>query len=280
MSGKLYIVPTPIGNLKDITLRALEVLKKVDLIGCEDTRQSLKLLNHFGIKKSLISYHKHNENGRSNDIIKSLIEGKKVAIISDAGTPGVSDPGAIIIKKCIEENIEIEVLPGATAFTTALVYSGLDTDKFTFMGFLPRDNKSRREVCESLVNREETIILYEAPHRILATLEFLLDTFGNRKVAICRELTKLYEDIIRNNLDECIKHFNENSPRGEFVIVMEGKNPEEILTEKRSQWEHMTIEEHIKFYMKSGISKKESIKAVAKERNMPKSDVYKYSLDI
>lgn len=280
MSGKLYIVPTPIGNLKDITLRALEVLKEVDLIGCEDTRQSLKLLNHFDIKKSLISYHKHNENGRSDDIIKALIEGKRIAIISDAGTPGVSDPGEVIIKKCIEENIEIEVLPGATAFTTALVYSGLNTDKFTFIGFLPKDNKSRRETCRGLINREETIILYEAPHRMVATLEFLLDTFGNRKVAICRELTKLYEEIVRNNLEGCIKHFNENSPRGEFVIVMEGKNPEEILAEKRSQWEHMTIEDHIKFYIENGISKKESIKMVAKERSMTKSEIYKHSIDM
>lgn len=280
MSSKLYIVPTPIGNLKDITLRALEVLKEVDLIACEDTRQSIKLLNHFGIKKTLISYHKHNENERSENIIEELRNGKNVAIISDAGTPGISDPGVTVIKKCIEENIEIEVLPGATAFTTALVHSGLNTDNFTFIGFLPRDNKSRKETCEKLLNREETIIFYEAPHRILTTLKFIKDTFGNRKVAVCRELTKLYEQVLRGDLEYCIEHFSNNSPKGEFVIVMEGKDFQEILEERKSQWEHMTIEEHIQQYMNSGISKKDAIKMVAKDRQVSKSDIYKYSINI
>ena len=280
MSGKLYLIPTPIGNLKDITLRALETLKSVDVIACEDTRQSLKLLNHFGIKKILISYHKHNENGKSEEIIKRLLEGENIAMISDAGTPGISDPGAVIVKKCIDEDIEFEVYPGATAITTALVYSGLDTDKFIFVGFLSRENKERKETIESLVDRKETIILYEAPHRIQSTLSFIKEKLGNRKIAVCKELTKLHETILRGTVDECIEYYEENSPRGEYVIVISGKSNEEIVEEKRAKWESLTIEEHIKKLIDEGKSKKEAIKMVAKERGIHKSEVYKYSLDI
>lgn len=280
MSGKLYLVPTPIGNLKDITLRALEVLKMVDVVACEDTRQSLKLLNHFNIKKTLISYHKHNENGKSEDIIEMLKEDKNIAIISDAGTPGISDPGEVIVKKCIEENIDFEVLTGATAITTALVYSGLDTTKFIFRGFLPRENKDRKPIIDDLVNRTETLIFYEAPHRILNTLEFLYENLGDRKVAICRELTKMYEDIIRMTLGEAIKYYKENSPRGEYVLVLEGKSLEELQEEERSKWNNLSVEEHIKTYIEEGFSKKDAIKKVAKDREMPKSEVYKYSINI
>lgn len=280
MSGKLYLVPTPIGNLKDITLRALEVLKMVDVIACEDTRQSLKLLNHFNIRKTLISYHKHNENGKSEDIIEMLKEGKDVAIVSDAGTPGISDPGEVIVKKCIEENIDFEVLTGATAITTALVYSGLDTTKFIFRGFLPRENKDRKPIIDDLVNRTETLIFYEAPHRILNTLEFLYENLGDRKIAICRELTKMYEDIIRMTLGEAIEYYKENSPRGEYVLVLEGKSLEELQEEERSKWNNLSVEEHIKTYIEEGFSKKDAIKKVAKDREMPKSEVYKYSINI
>lgn len=280
MSGKLYLIPTPIGNLKDITLRALETLKSVDVIACEDTRQSLKLLNHFGIKKTLISYHKHNENGKSEEIIKRLLDGENIAMISDAGTPGISDPGAVIVKKCIDEDIEFEVYPGATAITTALVYSGLDTDKFIFVGFLSRENKERKETMESLIDRKETIILYEAPHRIQSTLSFIKEKLGNRKIAVCKELTKLHEAILRGTVDECIEYYEENSPRGEYVIVISGKSNEEIVEEKRAKWESLTIEEHIKKLIDEGKSKKEAIKMVAKERGIHKSEVYKYSLDI
>ncbi|HCQ90730.1 MULTISPECIES: 16S rRNA (cytidine(1402)-2'-O)-methyltransferase [unclassified Clostridium] len=280
MSGKLYLVPTPIGNLKDITLRALEVLKMVDVVACEDTRQSLKLLNHFNIRKTLISYHKHNENGKSEDIIEMLKEGKNIAIVSDAGTPGISDPGEVIVKKCIEENIDFEVLTGATAITTALVYSGLDTTKFIFRGFLPRENKDRKPIIDDLVNRTETLIFYEAPHRILNTLEFLYENLGNRKIAICRELTKMYEDIIRMTLGEAIEYYKENSPRGEYVLVLEGKSLEELQEEERSKWNNLTVEEHIKVYIEEGFNKKDAIKKVAKDREMPKSEVYKYSIDI
>ena len=280
MSGKLYLVPTPIGNLKDITLRALEVLKMVDVVACEDTRQSLKLLNHFNIKKTLISYHKHNENGKSEDIIEMLKEDKNIAIISDAGTPGISDPGEVIVKKCIEENIDFEVLTGATAITTALVYSGLDTTKFIFRGFLPRENKDRKPIIDDLVNRTETLIFYEAPHRILNTLEFLYENLGDRKIAICRELTKMYENIIRMTLGEAIKYYKENSPRGEYVLVLEGKSLEELQEEERSKWNNLSVEEHIKTYIEEGFSKKDAIKKVAKDREMPKSEVYKYSINI
>ncbi|WP_346916220.1 16S rRNA (cytidine(1402)-2'-O)-methyltransferase [Clostridium sp.] len=280
MSGKLYLIPTPIGNLKDITLRALETLKSVDIIACEDTRQSLKLLNHFSIRKTLISYHKHNENGKSEDIIKRLMEGQNVAIISDAGTPGISDPGAIIVKKCIEENIEFEVYPGATAITTALVYSGLNTDKFLFVGFLSRENKDRREIIEGLADRQETLIFYEAPHRLESTLSFIKDNLGNRNIAICKELTKLHETILRGTLEECIEHYKENKPKGEYVLVLEGKSKTEIMEEMKSKWEDMSIEEHIKECINQGLNKKEAIKKVAKERNLHKSEVYKFGLDI
>ncbi len=280
MSGKLYVVPTPIGNLKDITLRALEVLQSVDIVAAEDTRQSLKLLNHFDIKKPLVSYHQHNENFKSEDIIGKLREGKNIALVSDAGTPGISDPGSVIIQKCIEENIDFEVLTGATAVTTALVYSGLDTTKFLFRGFIPRENKERNPIIQDLKERQETLIFYEAPHRLIKTLEFLYENLGNRKIAICRELTKLYEEIIRLPLEDAIKYYNEKEPRGEYVLVVEGKSEEEIKREEEKEWENITIEEHIKKYMKEGLSKKEAIKKTAKDRGMAKSEVYKYSLEL
>ncbi|MBU3201585.1 16S rRNA (cytidine(1402)-2'-O)-methyltransferase [Clostridium estertheticum] len=280
MAGKLYLVPTPIGNLKDITLRALEVLQSVDIIAAEDTRQSLKLLNHFNIKKILISYHRFNELGKSEDIIRQVKEGKNIAIISDAGTPGISDPGSVIVSKCIEQNIEFVVLPGATAITTALVYSGLDTTKFIFRGFLPRENKERKPIIDDLINRSETLIFYEAPHRLLSTLEFLYENIGNRKISMCRELTKLYEEIIRLTLEQAIEYYKQNSPRGEYVLVVEGKSKEAIDKDERAKWDSLTIEEHIQKYMDDGINKKDAMKLVAKDRNLPKSEIYKHSLKL
>ncbi|ABR36992.1 16S rRNA (cytidine(1402)-2'-O)-methyltransferase [Clostridium beijerinckii] len=279
-NGKLYLVPTPIGNLKDITLRALETLRNVDIIAAEDTRQTLKLLNHFEIKKPLISYHKFNEQIKSDKIIDLLMEGNNVALVSDAGTPGISDPGSVIVGRCIEKKINFEVLPGATAITTALVYSGLDTTKFLFRGFLPRENKERKIVTNDLLQSQETIIFYEAPHRLIDTLEFLLDTFGDRKIAVCRELTKIYQEIYRGTLKEAAQYFLENKPRGEFVLVLEGKRLEEIKEEQREEWIHLSIEEHIVKYINGGASKKEAIKLVAKERELPKSEVYKFSTNI
>lgn len=278
--GKLYLVPTPIGNLKDITLRALEVLENADIIAAEDTRQSLKLLNHFNIKKSLFSYHKHNEQGKSEDIINKLKSGMNIALITDAGTPGISDPGSVIVEKCIEQEIEFEVLPGATAITTALVYSGLDTTKFIFRGFLPRENKERNPIVEEIKNVRDTIILYEAPHRLLDTLEYLLNNIGDRKIAICKELTKLHEEIYRGKISSTLKYFIENRPRGEFVLVIEGKSEDEIKAEKEALWSDLTIKEHLLKLIESGIEKKDAIKLVAKERNLPKKEVYKYSTEL
>ena len=278
--GILYIVPTPIGNLKDITLRALEVLNDVDLIAAEDTRQTLKLLNHFEIKKTLISYHKYNEKNKSEDIINLINEGKKIALVSDAGMPGISDPGSVIVKCCIEQGVKFEALPGATAFTTALVYSGLDTTKFLFRGFLPRENKERKPIIQDIINCQETIILYEAPHRLLDTLSFLLSNLGDRKIAVCRELTKLYEEIYRGSISESVNYFQVNKPRGEFVLVIEGKRIEDIEEEKKSIWIDLSIEEHILSYINNGISKKEAIKMVAKDRNLPKNEIYKFSTDL
>ena len=280
MAGKLYLVPTPIGNLKDITLRALEVLQNVDIIAAEDTRQSLKLLNHFNIRKTLISYHQHNEQGKSENIINQVKEGKNIAIISDAGSPGISDPGSVIVLKCIEQNIAFEVLPGATAITTALVYSGLDTTKFIFRGFLPRENKERKPIIDDLVNRSETLIFYEAPHRLLNTLEFLYENIGNRKISMCRELTKLYEEIIRLTLEEAIEYYKLQSPRGEYVLVIEGKSKEAIDKDEKAKWDMLTIEEHIKKYMDEGLNKKDAMKKVAKDRGISKSEIYKHSLNI
>lgn len=279
-SGKLYLVPTPIGNLKDITLRALEVLNSVDLIAAEDTRQSIKLLNHFNIKKPLISYHQHNEQGKSESLLEMLRDGKNIALVSDAGTPGISDPGSLIVSKCIEENIDFEVLTGATAVTTALVYSGLDTTKFIFRGFFPRENKDRKLIVEELRDRKETLIFYEAPHRLKDSLLFLKDSLGNRKIAICRELTKLHEDILRCTLEEAIGYYNERNIKGEIVIVIEGKPEEEILNEQAAAWKDLSIEEHIKIYIKDGLNKKEAVKRVAKDRKLSKSEVYKYSIDL
>ena len=279
-SGKLYLVPTPIGNLKDITLRALEVLKSVDEIAAEDTRTSLKLLNHFDIKKSLFSYHKHNEQGKSLDIINKLKSGINIALITDAGTPGISDPGSVIVERCIEEEIEFEVLPGATAITTALVYSGLDTTKFMFRGFLPRENKDRNPIIEEVKNVRDTIIFYEAPHRLLATLDYLKDNLGDRKIAVCRELTKLHEEIYRGKISEAIEFFTEGRPRGEFVLVIEGKSDETIKAEKEAKWNSLTIEEHLIKVIEEGFDKKEAIKIVAKERGLAKKEVYKYSTEL
>lgn len=280
MDGKLYLVPTPIGNLKDITLRALEVLKSADVIAAEDTRNSLKLLNHFDIKKTLISYHMHNEQGKSLEIIDRLKSGETIALVSDAGMPGISDPGSVIVSKCIEEGIKFEVLPGASAFTTALIHSGLDTSKFSFRGFIPRDNKGRNALLEDIKDHRETIIFYEAPHRLLSTLTFLKESFGDRKIAACRELTKLHEEIVRGTIGEVIEFFKEKAPRGEFVLVLSGLTDEEIESDKRKAFEDLSIEDHIRKYISEGLSKKDAIKKVAKDRNEPKSVIYKYSTEI
>lgn len=274
MEGKLYIVGTPIGNLKDITLRALEVLKNCDLVAAEDTRVTMRLLSHFEIKKPLISYHKFNEEGRSENILDKVKEGQIVALVSDAGMPGISDPGAVIIEKAVEEGIDFEVIPGPTAVVTALVNSTLDTTKFAFRGFFPRENKEREEIFREIEGYRDTIIFYEAPHRIISTLEFLKDRIPSRRMALSRELTKTYEETIRGTVEEVYNKICDNGVRGEIVILIEGKSDDEIEKENRSKWEHMTIEEHINYYIEKGNSKKEAIKIVAKERGISKREVY------
>lgn len=280
MSGKLFLVGTPIGNLKDITLRALEVLQNCDAVAAEDTRQSLKLLNHFSIKKPLISYHKFNEKNRSPELLKMVRNGKNIALITDAGMPGISDPGSVIVEECIKNDVEFEVIPGPTALITALVYAGLDTSKFIFRGFLPKETKDKKQIIEEVKNARETLIFYEAPHKLFNTLKFLLDNLGNRKISICRELTKIHEDIKRITLEEAVKLYESEKPKGEYVLIIDGKSEEEILKEKSSKWEDISIKEHIIKYIDEGLSKKEAVKKVAKDRNIPKSDVYKYSIDI
>lgn len=279
-TGMLYFVPTPIGNLKDITLRALEVLNKADIIAAEDTRQTLKLLNHYEIKKQLISYHKFNEKEKSVEIIRYLQGGKNIALVTDAGTPGISDPGSTLAVKCIEEGIKFEVLPGATAFTTALIYSGLDTTKFIFRGFLPRDNKEKQQFIEEIKDCTDTIILYEAPHRLIKTLQYLLETLGDRKISLCRELTKMHEEISRTTIGESIKLYDTREPKGEYVLVIEGRNIQSIEEEKAEEYKNLSVEQHIIMYMEKGMNKKEAIKKVAQERKLPKSEIYKYSINI
>lgn len=279
-NGRLYLVPTPIGNLQDMTLRSLEVLKNVDIIAAEDTRQTLKLLNHFEIKKSLMSYHKHNEMSKGEDIIAKLKSGINVAIVTDAGTPGISDPGAVIVKKCIEEDIEFEVLPGATAFTTALVYSGLDTTRFEFRGFISRDTKERRESLEQIKQSTNTIIIYESPYRVKSTLDILLQELGDRRIALCRELTKLHEEIIRGNISEVIADIKDRNIKGEFVIVIEGKTQEQIDEENKEKWADIDVKQHLINLMEGGLTKKEAIKVVSKERGLSKNEVYKVAINI
>lgn len=278
--GKIYLVPTPIGNLKDITLRALETLEMVDEIAAEDTRQSLKLLNHYNIKKPLFSYHQHNEQGKSDEIISKLLEGKNIAVVTDAGTPGISDPGSVVVRKCIEENISFEVLPGATAITTALIHSGLDTTKFAFLGFIPRETKEKKKLIEDIKNKKETLIFYESPHRLIESLSYLNKNLGNRDIAVCRELTKLHEEIYRGKIDDAYKWFNENRPRGEFVLVISGKTESEIKAEKEEALTGISVEEHLMNLINSGIEKKEAIKIVSKERELPKKEVYKIAINL
>lgn len=274
--GLLYICPTPIGNLEDITLRTLRVLKEVDLIAAEDTRHTLKLLNHYNIKKPLISYHEHNKKSKGEVLLRKLNEGMQIALVTDAGMPGISDPGEDIIRLCIEEGIDVVALPGPTASILALVLSGLPTDKFVFEGFLPSKKQDRIKELERLKTEERTIILYEAPHRILALLQDIFNILGDRKISISRELTKIHEETFRGSIAEAIERFKESKPKGEFVLVLEGG-----LALEDDLYEDISIKEHIrKYMMEEGLSKKDAVRRVAKERNIPKNQVYKESLEI
>ena len=272
MNGKLYLVATPIGNLEDITLRALRILKEVDFIAAEDTRQTLKLLNHFEIKKPLISNHRHNEEDRENSLIEKLKDGKNIAVVSDAGTPGISDPGEVIAKRAIEENIEVIPIPGACAAINALIASGLNTKEFVFFGFLPLNKKLRKEKLEEIKNENKTIIIYEAPHKIKDSLNDLKNVVGDRKIVLARELTKIYEEFIRGNIDEIIEK-SENL-KGEMILLIEGNN--EINNENILN--NLSLEEHYNVYEKQGLDKKEIIKKIAKDRGVNKNEIYQYFL--
>jgi 16S rRNA (cytidine1402-2'-O)-methyltransferase len=280
MAGVIYLVATPIGNLEDISIRALNVLKEVDIIAAEDTRQSLKLLNHFDIKKTLVSYHEHNQRESGEKLINQVLEGKNIALVTDAGTPGISDPGEGIVRLAVQNGIKVYLIPGPAALIYGLVVSGLPTSRFVFEGFLPTDKKGRRERFESLKEEERTIIFYEAPHRLIRTLKDLYENFGDRNAALCRELTKKYEEIIRVKLSEAVELYNEKSPLGEYVIILEGKSREEKISQQQLIYENLSIEEHIKNLMDSGLNKKDAIKEVAKLRNIAKSEVYKHSIEI
>lgn len=271
MSGELYIVATPIGNLEDITLRAIRILKEVDIIAAEDTRHTLKLLNHLGISKTLISYHRHNEEMKTEELINKLIQGKNIALVSDAGTPVISDPGGEIVKEAIKHNIKVVPIPGACALITALVVSGLDAKEFTFIGFLPQNKKNRKEKIEQIEREERTTILYEAPHKLMQTLEDLGKILNNRKVVIARELTKIHEEYIIGTIEELKKQIIE--PKGEYVILIEKneKTKKEIELEKL---EALTLDEHYKYYENKGLEKKEIIKQIAKDRNVNKNEIY------
>lgn len=274
MAGKLYLCATPIGNLEDITFRVLRTLKEVDLIAAEDTRNSIKLLNHFEIKTPMTSYHEYNKIDKAYQLVDKLREGKNIALITDAGTPGISDPGEDLVRICYEEGIEVTSLPGAAACITALTMSGLPTRRFAFEAFLPRDKKERGLVLEQLKNETRTIIIYEAPHHLVKTLEELFETLGNRKISICRELTKRYEEKILTTISDALLYYNDNEPRGEYVLILEGKTFAEIAEEEKKSWEAMTLEEHMAVYENQGIARKEAMKLVAKDRGISKRDVY------
>lgn len=277
MSGKLYICPTPIGNLEDMTYRTVRILNEVDLIAAEDTRHSIKLLNHFEISKPLTSYHEHNKDSKGGYLINKLLDGENIALISDAGMPGISDPGEDIIKQAIEHNIEIEVLPGATASITALVGSGLETAKFAFEGFLDRDKKVRRNQLEELKEERRTIIFYESPHRLKDTLKDMLKVLGNRKIAVNREITKKYQEIIREDIETVINVFNEKEVKGEFVLIVEGFKGEKTV---QNSYDDLNEREYVLALMETGMDKKDAIKTVCKDRKLKKDVVYKQVLDL
>ena len=276
MRGKLYLVATPIGNLEDITLRALRILKEVDLIAAEDTRHTLGLLNHFEISKPLISYYKQNEKTKSEMLIEKLLEGKNIAIVSDAGTPGISDPGEEIVKVAIENGIEIIPIPGACAFVNALIASGLSSREFAFIGFLSAIKKDKKEKLEEIKYETKTLILYEAPHKLKGTLESILEVLGNRRIVLARELTKIHEEFIRDNVSNILDRIDE--VKGEFVILIEG-NSESKKDIELADLNNKSLEEHYEFYSAQGFEKKEIIKKIAKDRNLSKNEIYQYFLD-
>lgn len=275
MAGTLYLCATPIGNLEDMTYRAIRILQEVDLIAAEDTRNSIKLLNHFDIHTPMTSYHEYNKYDKARVLVGYLLEGKNIAVITDAGTPGISDPGEELVRQCHEAGITVTSLPGACACINALVISGLPTRRFCFEAFLPTDKKERSKVLEELKTETRTIILYEAPHRLVRTLQELLDTVGDRWLTVCRELTKKHETVYQTTVQAAIQYYTEQEPKGECVLVMEGVSFQSLEEEERKQWETYSIPEHVEHYLSQGMDKKAAMKQVAADRGISKRDVYR-----
>lgn len=277
-SGMLFLCATPIGNLKDMTPRVIETLQEADVIAAEDTRNSIKLLNHFDIHTPMTSYHEYNKVDKARELIRQMQEGKNVALITDAGTPAISDPGEVLVRMCQEQGIRVTSLPGPAACITALTLSGLSTRRFCFEGFLPADKKEKKEILEELKGESRTIILYEAPHHLKNTLEELYLTLGERRITLCRELTKKFETVMPTTLEAALQYYEEEEPRGEYVLVLEGKSLEEKRREKEDKWQEMSIEEHMAYYEERGMEHKEAMKAVAKDRGVSKREIYQYLL--
>lgn len=274
MAGKLYLCATPIGNLDDMTFRVVDTLREVDLIGAEDTRNSIKLLNHFDINTPMQSYHEFNKYDKAKELVQMMLDGKNIALITDAGTPGISDPGEELVKECLANGIEVTSLPGASACVTALSMSGLSTQRFCFEAFLPKDKRKKENVLKQLQNETRTIIIYEAPHRLAKTLKELEEALGNRRVSINRELTKKYEESFLTTLKEAHEKYEAEEPRGEFVLVIEGRDSADIEQEERQKWEEMSLEDHMEIYLEQGLDKKAAMKKVAKDRGVAKRDIY------
>lgn len=278
MAGTLYLCATPIGNLEDITYRVLRTLKEVDLIAAEDTRNSIRLLNHFEIKTPMTSYHEYNKIEKAYQLVEQLREGKNIALITDAGTPAISDPGEDLVRICHEEGIGVTSLPGPAACITALTVSGLPARRFAFEAFLPREKKERTYVLRQLKDETRTIVIYEAPHHLVKTLEDLYETLGDRKISICRELTKRYEETTLTTINESLSYYKSTEPRGEYVLVVDGKTFKELEKEDRKRWESMSVEEHMAVYEGQGVDRKEAMKLVAKDRGISRRDVYQVLL--
>lgn len=278
MAGKLYLCATPIGNLEDITLRVLRTLKEVDLIAAEDTRNSIHLLNHFDIKAPLTSYHEYNKVDKAYQLVEKMQQGTNIALITDAGTPGISDPGEDLVRICYEQGIEVTSLPGAAACITALTLSGLPTRRFSFEAFLPKEKKERAAVLEELKNDTRTLIVYEAPHHLLGTLKELQNALGDRRLTVCRELTKKFETAFQTTFSEAIRYYEEQGVRGECVLVIEGRSREELVQEAQQSWEAISVEEHMEHYLSTGMDRKSAMKQVAKDRGVGKREIYQMLL--
>ncbi|WP_320957367.1 16S rRNA (cytidine(1402)-2'-O)-methyltransferase [Enterocloster asparagiformis] len=281
MAGTLYLCATPIGNLEDITFRVLRTLKEADLIAAEDTRHSIKLLNHFEIKTPMTSYHEYNKVEKAAYLVSQMAQGLNVALITDAGTPGISDPGEELVRQCYDAGIEVTSLPGPAACITALTMSGLSTRRFCFEAFLPSekgDKKERARILEELKRETRTIIVYEAPHHLVKTLKDLYQALGNRRITVCRELTKKHETAFRTTFEQALSAYEAEEPRGECVIVIEGISVRELEEEKIRSWEEMSLEDHLEYYMKGGMDKKEAMKAVAKDRGVSRREIYQQTL--